>query len=66
MSLRVGVAFLILMAVNVAAGLFFIARHEAANPNRKLLADQATKQLEQSLRDASRKKCLLRRSISET
>jgi hypothetical protein len=54
MSLRVGVAFLILMAVNVAAGLFFIARHEAGNPNRKLLADQATKQLEKSLRDASR------------
>jgi len=54
MSLRVGVAFLVLMAVNVAAGLFFIARHEAGNPNRKLLADQATKQLEQSLRDASR------------
>lgn len=53
-SLRVGVAFLILMAVNVAAGLFFIARHEAANPNRKLLADQASKQLAKSLQDASR------------
>jgi hypothetical protein len=53
MSLRVGVGFLILMAVNVGAGLFFIARHEAGNPNRKLLADQAEKQLAKSLRDAS-------------
>jgi hypothetical protein len=54
MSLRVGGAFLILMAVNVAAGLLFIARHEASNPNRKLLADQAENQLAKSLRDASR------------
>jgi hypothetical protein len=54
MSLRIGVAFLVLMAVNVAAGLFFIAHHEATSPNRKLLADQARKQLEQSLRDASK------------
>ncbi len=54
MSLRVGAAFLILMAVNVGAGLFFIARHEATNPNRKLLADQARNQLEKSLREASR------------
>lgn len=53
MSLRVGVAFVILMAVNVGAGLFFIARHEATNPNRKLLADQASQQLAKSLRDAS-------------
>lgn len=54
MSLRVGIAFLVLMAVNVAAGLFFIARHEAANPNRKLLADQAETQLAKSLQDVSR------------
>jgi hypothetical protein len=54
MSVRVGVAFVILMAVNVGAGLFFIARHEASNPNRKLLADQASQQLAKSLREASR------------
>jgi hypothetical protein len=54
MSLRVGVAFLILMAVNVAAGLLFIAHHEAVNPNQKLLADQARTQLLKSLQDASR------------
>lgn len=54
MSLRVGIAFLILMAVNVAGGLLFIARHEATNPNQKLLADQAKTQLLKSLQDASR------------
>jgi anti-sigma factor RsiW len=36
MALRVGTAFIILMGVNVAAGLWVIARHEAGNPNRLL------------------------------
>jgi anti-sigma factor RsiW len=53
MALRVGIAFLILMAVNVAAGLFFIARHEASNPNRKLLEGQMRDQLTKSLQAAS-------------
>jgi anti-sigma factor RsiW len=55
MSLRIGVAFLILMAVNVGAGLFFIARHEAGNPNQKSLAEQSRQQLAKSLQEASRK-----------
>jgi hypothetical protein len=54
MSLRVGIAFVVLVAVNVAGGLFFIARHEANNPNLKYLADQNRQQLTKSLRDASR------------
>src|SRR5947208_12780389 len=37
MALRVGAAFIILMSVNVGIGLWFIARHEARNPNRVLL-----------------------------
>jgi len=53
MALRVGLAFVILMAVNVAAGLFFIARHEASNPNRKLLEEQMRDQLTKSLQAAS-------------
>ena len=53
MALRVGIAFLILMAVNVAAGLLFIARHEASNPNRKLLETQMRDQLTKSLQAAS-------------
>ena len=53
MALRVGVAFLILMAINVAAGLLFIARHEASNPNRKLLEEQMRDQLSKSLQAAS-------------
>jgi hypothetical protein len=55
LSLRVGAAFLILVVVNVGAGLFFIARHEANNPNQRLLAAQAQQQLAKSLQEASRK-----------
>jgi hypothetical protein len=50
MALRVGTAFILLMGLNVAFGLWLIARHETANPNRKLLEtrmrDQITKSLE--------------------
>lgn len=52
-ALRVGVAFLVLMGVNVAAGLWFIAHHEAANPNRKLLEVQMRDQLTKSLQQAT-------------
>src|SRR5207302_7936735 len=40
MALRVGAAFIILMAVNVGFGLWLIARHETKNPNRALLENQ--------------------------
>ena len=50
---RVGVAFIILMAVNVGAGLWFIARHESKNPNRALLETQMRQQLAKSLEHAA-------------
>jgi hypothetical protein len=45
----IGVAFIILMAANVGAGLWFIARHETKNPNRALLEAQMRDQLRSSL-----------------
>jgi len=53
MARRVGVAFIILMAVNVGAGLWLIARHEARNPNRALLEAQMRQQLTKSLEHAA-------------
>ncbi len=53
LSLRVGIAFIVLIAVNVGIGLFFIARHEANNPNQKLLREQAQQELAKSLQRAS-------------
>jgi hypothetical protein len=53
MALRVGAAFIILMAVNVGAGLWIIARHESKNPNRALLEAQTRKQIMQSLEHAA-------------
>jgi hypothetical protein len=53
MALRVGTAFIILMGVNVAAGLWVIARHEAGNPNRKLLETQMREQVTRSIEQAS-------------
>jgi hypothetical protein len=50
---RVGIAFIILMAVNVGAGLWFIAHHESKNPNRALLDAQMRRQLAQSLEQAA-------------
>jgi hypothetical protein len=50
---RVGIAFIILMAVNVGIGLWFIARHESKNPNRALLEEQMRRQLAQSLEHAA-------------
>ncbi len=54
LSLRVGIAFIVLIALNVGIGLFFIARHEANNPNQTLLQEQARQELAKSLQQASR------------
>src|SRR5213080_5333607 len=53
MALRVGVAFIVLMAVNVAIGLWLIARHETKNPNRALLEKQMRDQIANSLEHAA-------------
>jgi len=53
MALRVGTAFIILMAVNVGIGLWLIARHETKNPNRALLEKQMHKQISDSLQKAA-------------
>ena len=53
MALRVGTAFLVLMAVNVGIGLWLIARHETKNPNRALLEKQMRDQIAKSLEHAS-------------
>src|SRR5947207_6876598 len=53
MALRVGTAFIILMAVNVAFGLWLIARHETKNPNRALLETQMREQITKSIERAA-------------
>jgi hypothetical protein len=53
MALRVGAAFIILMAVNVGFGLWLIARHETKNPNRALLETQMREQIAKSLEHAA-------------
>jgi hypothetical protein len=53
MALRVGVAFIILMAVNVAFGLWLIVRHETGNPNRALLERQMREQIAKSIERAA-------------
>jgi len=53
MALRVGAAFIILMAVNVGFGLWLIARHETRNPNRALLETQMREQIAKSLEQAA-------------
>lgn len=53
MALRVGTAFIILMAVNVAIGLWLIARHETRDPNRPLLEKQMREQIANSLEHAA-------------
>ena len=53
MALRVGTAFIILMAVNVAFGLWLIARHETRNPNRALLETQMREQITKSIERAA-------------
>src|SRR5215831_1911117 len=54
MALRVGAAFIVLMAVNVGIGLWLIARHETKNPNRALLETQMRDQIANSLEHAAR------------
>jgi anti-sigma factor RsiW len=53
MALRVGGAFIVLMAVNVGIGLWLIARHETKNPNRALLETQMRQQIAKSLEQAA-------------
>jgi hypothetical protein len=53
MALRVGVAFIILMAVNVGFGLWLIVRHETKNPNRALLENQMRDQIVKSIEHAA-------------
>ena len=53
MALRVGVAFIILMAINVGVGLWIIAKHETRNPNRALLETQMRQQITKALEHAS-------------
>jgi hypothetical protein len=54
LALRVGIAFIVLIALNVGLGLLFIAHKEASNPNRKLLEAQMREQLTKSLAQAAR------------
>ena len=53
MALRVGAAFIVLIAVNVGIGLWLIARHETKNPNRPLLEKQMREQIANSLEHAA-------------
>ena len=53
MALRLGAAFIVLMAVNVGIGLWLIARHETKNPNRPLLETQMREQIAKSLEHAA-------------
>ena len=53
MALRVGTAFIVLMAVNVAFGLWLIFRHESKNPNRPLLEKQMREQIAKSIESAA-------------
>ncbi len=52
MARQVGLAFIVLVAMNVLLGLVYIAHHESKNPNRQLLdkqAREAREDLRQSL-----------------
>ena len=53
MAIRVGVAFMVLMVVNVGIGLWFIFRHESKNPNRPLLEAQMREQIAKSIERAA-------------
>ena len=53
MALRVGAAFIVLIAVNVGIGLWLIAKHETNNPNRPLLEKQMRDQIANSLEHAA-------------
>jgi len=53
LALRIGAAFIILMAVNVGVGLWLIARHETKNPNRALFETQMRQQITKALEHAA-------------
>ena len=53
MAIRVGAAFMVLVAVNVGIGLWFIVRHEMSNPNRPLLEKQMREQIAKSIERAA-------------
>ena len=53
MAIRIGVAFMVLMFVNVGIGLWFIFRHESNNPNRPLLEAQMREQIAKSIEQAA-------------
>jgi hypothetical protein len=50
---QVGLAFIVLVAMNVFLGLVYIAHHESKNPNRQLLDEQARAHLQKSLENAA-------------
>jgi hypothetical protein len=52
MAIRIGVAFMVLMLVNVGIGLWFIFKHESKNPNRPLLEAQMREQIAKSIEHA--------------
>jgi len=53
MAIRIGVAFMVLMLVNVGIGLWFIFNHESKNPNRPLLEAQMREQIAKSIERAA-------------
>src|SRR5262245_56897359 len=53
MAIRIGVAFMVLMFVNVGIGLWFIFRHESRDPNRPLLEAQMREQIAKSIERAA-------------
>ena len=53
MAIRIGVAFMVLMFVNVGIGLYFIFWHESKNPNRPLLEAQMREQIVKSIERAA-------------
>ena len=53
MAIRIGVAFMVLMFVNVGIGLWFIFRNESKNPNRPLLEAQMREQIAKSIERAA-------------
>jgi hypothetical protein len=53
MAIRIGVAFMVLMFVNVGIGLWFIFRNETKNPNRPLLEAQMREQIAKSIERAA-------------
>jgi hypothetical protein len=52
MAIRMGVAFMVLIFVNVGIGLWFIFKHESNNPNRSLLEAQMREQIAKSIERA--------------